>query len=232
MRAHGKMPAAELDKAMVDFADGQGDILLATNIIETGLNVPKANTMIVWNADRFGLAQLHQLRGRVGRGRRRGSVILLSPGDSLTQRSRKRLEALARHGQLGAGFAIAAADLDQRGSGDLMSEAQSGHMKLIGIEYYQHLLEAAIAASRGEAAPNQEVEMRLADAGGLPSDWIPDEAVGLNLYLRLSRLASARDVEDFATSSPTVSAPYRHQSKPFLPHGGCPLSPEAWAYTA
>lgn len=198
IRVHGRMPGPQLDQAMVDFADGKGDILLATNIIETGLNVPRANTMIVWNADRFGLAQLHQLRGRVGRGRRRGTVILLSPKDSLTERSRKRLDTLAHHGQLGAGFAIAASDLDQRGSGDLTSEAQSGHMKLIGIEYYQHLLQGALASVRGEPAPDRETDLRLAEAGSIPRDWIPDANVRLNLYLRLSRLHTMRDVEDFA----------------------------------
>lgn len=198
IRVHGRMPGPQLDQAMVDFADGKGDILLATNIIETGLNVPRANTMIVWNADRFGLAQLHQLRGRVGRGRRRGTVILLSPKDSLTERSRKRLDTLSHHGQLGAGFAIAASDLDQRGSGDLTSEAQSGHMKLIGIEYYQHLLQGALASVRGEPAPDRETDLRLAEAGSIPRDWIPDANVRLNLYLRLSRLHTMRDVEDFA----------------------------------
>lgn len=197
IKVHGKLPGAQLDQAMIDFAEGKGDVLLATNIIETGLNVPRANTMVVWDADRFGLAQLHQLRGRVGRGRRRGTIILLSPGDSLTDRSRKRLETLARHGQLGAGFAIAASDLDQRGGGDLVSDAQSGHMKLIGLEYYQHLLEGAISASRGEAAPPPEPEMRLDSPGSIPKDWIPDETVRLNLYLRLSRVESPDEIEAF-----------------------------------
>ncbi len=197
IKVHGKLPGAELDQAMIDFAEGKGDVLLATNIIETGLDVPRANTMVVWNADRFGLAQLHQLRGRVGRGRRRGTVILLSPGDSLTERSRKRLETLARHGQLGAGFAIAASDLDQRGGGDLISEAQSGHMKLIGLEYYQYLLEGAIAASRGEAVPPAEPELRLDSPGSIPKDWIPDDAVRLNLYLRLSRIDDPDEIEAF-----------------------------------
>lgn len=197
IKVHGKLPGAQLDQAMIDFAEGKGDVLLATNIIETGLDVPRANTMVVWNADRFGLAQLHQLRGRVGRGRRRGTIILLSPGDSLTDRSRKRLETLARHGQLGAGFAIAASDLDQRGGGDLVSDAQSGHMKLIGLEYYQHLLEGAISASRGEAAPSPEPEMRLDSPGSIPTDWIPDETVRLNLYLRLSRIESPNEIEAF-----------------------------------
>lgn len=197
IKVHGKLPGAQLDQAMIDFAEGKGDVLLATNIIETGLDVPRANTMVVWNADRFGLAQLHQLRGRVGRGRRRGTIILLSPGDSLTERSRKRLETLARHGQLGAGFAIAASDLDQRGGGDLISDAQSGHMKLIGLEYYQHLLEGAISASRGEPVPPPEPEIRLDCPGSIPNAWIPDDAVRLNLYLRLSRIESSDEIEAF-----------------------------------
>src|SRR6185295_16757936 len=111
--AHGKMPAADIDAAMVDFAAGQGDILLATNIIEAGLDVPRANTMIVIGADRFGLAQLHQLRGRVGRGNRRGQVMLLTDtGKAIAERTMKRLRTLATLDRLGAGFAISARDLD------------------------------------------------------------------------------------------------------------------------
>ncbi|MET0248463.1 MAG: helicase-related protein, partial [Sphingobium sp.] len=124
--AHGKLPPAELDAAMVGFADGEGDVLLATNIIEAGLDVPRANTMIVWRADRFGLAQLHQLRGRVGRGNRRGQVMLLTDGTEIAPRTMKRLRTLATYDRLGAGFEISAADLDQRGAGDLLSDTQAG----------------------------------------------------------------------------------------------------------
>ena len=150
VEAHGKMKAADLDDAMIAFGQGRGDVLLATNIIETGLDVPRANTMIIWRSDRFGLAQLHQLRGRVGRGRRRGQVILATDGETVSRATEKRLRTLATFDQLGAGFAIATADLDQRGGGDLLSDAQAGHMKLIGVDLYQHLLEGALRKARGE----------------------------------------------------------------------------------
>ena len=110
VEVHGKMPGAELDEAMVRFAAGKGDILLATNIIETGLDVPRANTMIIWRSDRFGLAQLHQLRGRVGRGRRRGQVILTTTGETVSDATEKRLRTLETFDQLGSGFSIAGAD--------------------------------------------------------------------------------------------------------------------------
>ena len=188
IEAHGKMPVAAIDDAMVGFGGGEGDVLLATNIIEAGLDVPRANTMIVWRADRFGLAQLHQLRGRVGRGNRRGQVILLTEAGEIAERTMKRLRTLATYDRLGAGFAISAADLDQRGAGDPMADTQAGHMKLIGIDLYQHLFEAALKVARGEDAGLWTPELNLGSAGGLPSDWIPDPDIRLGLYVRLSRL--------------------------------------------
>jgi len=150
--AHGKMPPADIDDAMVKFAEGDGDVLLATNIIEAGLDVPRANTMIVWRADRFGLSQLHQLRGRVGRGGRRGQVLLVTePGATIAAATLKRLRTLQAFDRLGAGFAISARDLDMRGAGDLLGDTQAGHMKLIGVDLYQHLLGLALRAARGEA---------------------------------------------------------------------------------
>ncbi len=132
---------------------GWADVLLATNIIEAGLDVPRANTMIVWRADQLGLAQLHQLRGRVGRGNRRGHILLTTePGPRSSEATRKRLRTLESLDRLGAGFAISARDLDIRGAGDLVGDAQSGHMKLIGIDLYQHLLERAVREARGESS--------------------------------------------------------------------------------
>jgi transcription-repair coupling factor (superfamily II helicase) len=121
MTAHGRLPAAELDEVMVRFADGEGDVLLATNIIENGLDVPGANTMLVWRADRFGLAQLHQLRGRVGRGRARAVCYLLTdPAAKLATVTQHRLRTLEALDRLGVGFHISARDLDLRGAGDLL----------------------------------------------------------------------------------------------------------------
>lgn len=193
--AHGKMPPKEIDTAMVRFASGDGDILLATNIIEAGLDVPRANTMIVWRADRFGLAQLHQLRGRVGRGHRRGQVLLVTEGADIAEQTMKRLRTLSIYDQLGAGFDIAAADLDQRGAGDPLSDTQAGHMKLVGVDLYQHLFETALKRARGEADLDWSPEITLQGAGALPRDWIPDEDIRLGLYVRIARANEAHEVE-------------------------------------
>ncbi|WP_420137643.1 helicase-related protein [Sphingomonas sp.] len=189
VQAHGKMPAAELDEAMVRFGDGQGDVLLATNIIEAGLDVPRANTMIVWRADRFGLAQLHQLRGRVGRGSRRGQILLITESEhAIAERTLKRLRTLEAFDRLGAGFAISARDLDMRGAGDLIGDAQAGHMKLIGVTLYQHLLESALREARGETVERWSPELNLGLSGKLPEDWIPEPEVRVALYTRLARI--------------------------------------------
>jgi transcription-repair coupling factor (superfamily II helicase) len=190
LAAHGKMPAAEIDEAMVRFANGDGDVLLATNIIEAGLDVPRANTMLVWRADRFGLSQLHQLRGRVGRGSRRGHVFLLTePGAEIAPRTLKRLSTLQAFDRLGAGFAISARDLDMRGAGDLLGDEQAGHVKLIGVDLYQHLLEGALRAARGEDVDRWSAVLNLGVEGRLPPEWIPEEELRVALYARLARIA-------------------------------------------
>ncbi|WP_460448275.1 DEAD/DEAH box helicase [Alsobacter sp. SYSU BS001988] len=198
--AHGRMKPADIDDALIRFADGDGDVLLATNIVESGLDIPNANTMVVWRPDRFGLAQLHQLRGRVGRGRRRGVFILAAdPAAALSAAARKRLETLAALDRLGAGFAISARDLDQRGAGDLLGEDQSGHMKLIGPALYQDMLERAIAAARGESVPEDWTpELRMAEAGVIPASYIPEADVRLELYVRFARARSALEIEQLA----------------------------------
>jgi transcription-repair coupling factor (superfamily II helicase) len=197
-QAHGKLPAAEIDEAMVGFAGGQGDVLLATNIIEAGLDVPRANTMVVVHAERFGLAQLHQLRGRVGRGARRGHILLMTAKDkAIPPRTLARLNTLAAFDRLGAGFAISARDLDLRGAGDLLGEEQSGHLKLIGIDLYQHLLGQALREARGEALAEPEPELRLGLVGRFEEEWIPEEEVRLALYLRLARLSDGGALEAF-----------------------------------
>ncbi|MCJ2035652.1 helicase-related protein [Methylobacterium sp. J-068] len=194
--AHGELKAAEMDDVMVRFADGEGDVLLATSIIESGLDVPRANTMLVWDAERFGLSQLHQLRGRVGRGQRRGVVYLLSrPDKPLTPATEKRLRTLEALDRLGAGFAISARDLDLRGAGDLVGENQAGHVKLIGLGLYQHLLHLALRAAKGEPAEDWNPEIRLGLSGAVPADYVPEPEVRLGLYTRTLRLTSAEEVE-------------------------------------
>lgn len=198
VEAHGKMPADELDAAMTDFASGRGDVLLATNIIEAGLDVPRANTMIVWRADQFGLSQLHQLRGRVGRGSRRGQILLLTDGEStIADATMKRLRTLQAFDRLGAGFCISARDLDMRGAGDLLGKSQTGHMKLIGVDLYQYLLEQALRAARGKEIDNWLPEIYVGMDGHLPVDWLPDTDLRLQLYGRLARLQSISDLDHF-----------------------------------
>jgi transcription-repair coupling factor (superfamily II helicase) len=186
MVAHGQMAPAETDDVMVRFADGEGDVLLATNIIESGLDVPRANTMLVWRADRFGLSQLHQLRGRVGRGRIRGAVYLLTePGQELPNATEKRLRTLTALDRLGAGFAISAQDLDQRGAGALLGEEQTGHVKLIGTDLYQHMLKHAL---RGETLGDDWTpELNIGLAGTIPEDYVNEPEMRINLYARLAR---------------------------------------------
>ncbi|MGA1799843.1 TRCF domain-containing protein [Sphingomonas sp. 4RDLI-65] len=198
VQAHGKMPAVEIDEAMVAFAAGDGDVLLATNIIEAGLDVPRANTMIVHHADRFGLSQLHQLRGRVGRSGRRGQVMLLTDGDAtIAEPTLKRLRTLQAFDRLGAGFAISARDLDLRGAGDLVGEAQAGHMKLIGIDLYQHLFARALRLAQGEAVDDWVPDLHIEVGGCLPEAWIPEEEVRLSLYGRLARLEDVAALDRF-----------------------------------
>ncbi|KLE35931.1 DEAD/DEAH box helicase [Aurantiacibacter luteus] len=198
---HGCMKAAEIDEAMVGFATGQGDVLLATNIIEAGLDVPRANTMIVLDADRFGLSQLHQLRGRVGRGRRRGTIVLMTdPGRELAPHTVKRLGTLAAFDTLGAGFAISARDLDLRGSGDLAGDDQTGHMKLIGGDLYQFLLEQAVRTARGEAVPERWTpRLNAGIEGSLPAEWVGEDDIRIGLYARAARIASQGELRAFTS---------------------------------
>jgi transcription-repair coupling factor (superfamily II helicase) len=197
---HGKMPAETIDAAMVDFADGVGDVLLATNIIESGLDVPRANTILIWRPDRFGLAQLHQLRGRVGRGRSRGTAYLMTESDAdLGTATERRLRALESFDRFGAGFAISGRDLDLRGSGDLVGEEQAGHVKLIGPGLYRHLLERALATARGEA-PEEDwtPAIRLGLAAAIPESYIPEPEIRIGLHARLARMGPDEDPDEFA----------------------------------
>jgi transcription-repair coupling factor (superfamily II helicase) len=193
--AHGQMPPTETDDVMVRFADGEGDILLATNIIESGLDVPRANTMLVWRADRFGLSQLHQLRGRVGRGRIRGTTYLLTePGQELPKATEKRLRTLEALDRLGAGFAISAQDFDQRGAGALLGEEQAGHIKLIGADLYQHLLKRAL---RGETyADDWTPELSIGLTGSIPAEYVHEAEVRINLYARIARMDGSESIDD------------------------------------
>nr|WP_305112956.1 DEAD/DEAH box helicase [Shinella lacus] len=185
--AHGKMKAADLDEVVVGFGDGDGDVLLSTNIIESGLDIPRANTIFIWRADRFGLAQLHQLRGRVGRGRTQGSAMLLSE-DDISEETRARLSTMEAYDRLGAGFALSMQDLDMRGAGDIVGDDQAGHMKLLGVSLYQRLLERAVLAGGKQGfREQQDVAINIGITQSIPEDYVSDGTVRLNLYTRLLR---------------------------------------------
>lgn len=198
--AHGELAPDDLDEAMVGFARGEGDVLLATNIIESGLDVPRANTMLIMRADMFGLAQLHQLRGRVGRGRAQGVAYLFHAADEeLPAAARARLSTLEAFDRLGSGLAISARDLEIRGAGDLMGEEQAGHLKEIGAGLYQRLLSRAVLAAKGEIqGPEQTLQLNLGVSGTIPEAYVPDATVRINLYARLARLGLPEEVEAFA----------------------------------
>ncbi|NDW05662.1 DEAD/DEAH box helicase [Jiella pacifica] len=196
--AHGEMCAGDIDAVMLGFADGEGDVLLATNIIESGLDVPNANTMIVWHADYFGLAQLHQLRGRVGRGARRGTVLLLTdPEQAVGEEAQQRLSAIEKLHQIGAGFDISGRDLDLRGAGDLLGEEQAGHIRLIGISLYRHLLDRAVKAAEGAALEDEwRPAIRLGISGRIPASYIPEDEARIDLYARFAAADNAQSLAE------------------------------------
>ncbi|WP_421578216.1 DEAD/DEAH box helicase [Shinella sp. M31] len=196
--AHGKMPAAAIDETIVGFADGDGDILLATNIVENGLDVPRANSIFIMNAERFGLAQLHQLRGRVGRAGAQGIACLLTDqGAKLAEETKLRLSTLVENDRLGAGFAISLRDLDLRGGGDIAGEDQAGHMRVLGIGLYQKLLASAVVKIRKQPSSTQHrAILNLGQAGTIPADYVSDAAVRLNLYANLLRATTVSEIDD------------------------------------
>ncbi|WJH38437.1 helicase-related protein (plasmid) [Aliirhizobium terrae] len=195
--AHGKMPTAEMDEAIVGFSDGRGDILLSTNIIENGIDVPRANTIFIWRADLFGLSQLHQLRGRVGRGRAQGFAYFLTGDDNESREAaHARLSTLVEQDRLGSGLAISMRDLDLRGGGDVVGDNQSGHVRAIGIGLYQNLLGKALSRIRKETAKNfTRAVVNVGATGSIPEDYVSDAAVRLNLHARLLRATSVTEVD-------------------------------------
>jgi transcription-repair coupling factor (superfamily II helicase) len=197
--AHGEMAVDEIDNNMVSFASGGADVLLATNIIESGLDVPRANTMLVWRPDRFGLSQLHQLRGRVGRGRVQAVTYLFSdPAEDLSAAAQARLETLVAYDRLGAGLEISMRDLDQRGGGDLLGDEQSGHSKLLGQGLYQQLMSRALRTAQGEElGPQWPVQTHLGLSGAIPHDYVPEANVRIGLYARVQRAESVKELQQF-----------------------------------
>jgi transcription-repair coupling factor (superfamily II helicase) len=212
VKAHGQLTPTDLDDRMTAFYDGKYDVLLATNIIESGLDIPTANTIIVHHADMFGLAQLYQIRGRVGRSKIRAYAYLTyTPQKVLSDTAQKRLEVMESLDTLGAGFQLASHDMDIRGSGNLLGEQQSGHIKEVGVELYQQMLEDAVAAARAGAGLEDMTEDRwspdinLGTSVLIPSDYVEDLGVRMGLYRRLSEItAQSQPSSPLVPTSPIV----------------------------
>ena len=199
--AHGQMPPGELDDIMNAFYDGQYDVLLSTTIVESGLDIPTANTLIVHRADMFGLAQLYQLRGRVGRSKVRAYALFSLPANKkLTDTADRRLKVLQSLDTLGAGFQLASHDLDIRGAGNLLGEEQSGHIKEVGFELYQQMLEEAVAEVKdsGEVADTGwSPQITVGTAVMIPEGYVPDLQLRLALYRRLGDLETTEEIDAF-----------------------------------
>jgi transcription-repair coupling factor (superfamily II helicase) len=200
--AHGQMPSTVLEDVMTAFYDGKFDVLLSTSIVESGLDIPTANTLIVHRADMFGLAQIYQLRGRVGRAKLRAYALLTLPANrKITPQAERRLKVLQSLDTLGAGFQLASHDLDIRGAGNLLGDEQSGHIKEVGYELYQQMLEEAVLSLKaGISAPVADKwspQITIGTAVLIPEDYVADLPVRLALYRRLAELEDDRDIEAF-----------------------------------
>jgi transcription-repair coupling factor (superfamily II helicase) len=197
---HGQMSEGELEKVMLKFMHHEADILVSTTIIENGLDIPLCNTILINRADRLGLSELYQLRGRVGRSNRRAyAYLLLPPEIELTPIARRRLAALKEFSDLGAGFKIAALDLELRGAGNLLGGEQSGHIEAIGFELYTQMLERAVREMKGEVAPDEaETQLNLGLNIRIPAEYIPEENQRLRMYKRVAGVETDGQLSDVA----------------------------------
>ncbi len=221
--AHGQMAAGELEDIMTAFYEGKYDVLLSTTIVESGLDIPRANTLIIHRADMFGLAQLYQLRGRVGRSKLRAYAYFTTPKDKvITESAEKRLKVLQSLDSLGAGFQLASHDLDMRGAGNLLGDQQSGQVKEVGVELYQSMLEDAVKALRAGATDEADVaddwspQINLGVAVLIPEDYVDDLNVRLSLYRRLSDIVTAQDREAFAAELIDRFGPLPNETRQLL----------------
>ncbi|HTR64378.1 MAG TPA: TRCF domain-containing protein, partial [Terriglobales bacterium] len=195
---HGQMSEGELERVMLKFMHHEADILVATTIIENGLDIPLCNTILINRAERLGLSELYQLRGRVGRSNRRAYAYLLVPADiELTPIARRRLAALKEFSDLGAGFKIAALDLELRGAGNLLGGEQSGHIEAVGFELYTQMLDRSVRELKGETAPDEaETQLNLGLNIRIPQDYIAEENQRLRMYKTVARVESEAQLRD------------------------------------
>jgi transcription-repair coupling factor (superfamily II helicase) len=195
--AHGQMTEGPLEKTMLAFMHGETNLLVTSAIIESGLDIPRANTIIIDRADTFGLAQLYQLRGRIGRSHHRAYAYLLIPGEHLiTPDAQKRLRVLQELDDLGGGFRLAAHDLEIRGAGNLLGKQQSGHITAVGLELYTQMMEQAVRELRGEPSEAEiEPEVQLGIPAFIPETYVPDVSQRLMMYKRLAGIRGMPDLE-------------------------------------
>jgi transcription-repair coupling factor (superfamily II helicase) len=198
--AHGQMSEHALEDAMLDFVDGRYDVLVSTAIVESGIDIPRANTMIIDRADLFGLAQLYQLRGRVGRSSERAyCYLVVPPPNAMSDEARSRVEALERHTELGSGFQVASLDLELRGGGDLLGAEQSGSVASVGFDMFCRMLDEAVHEMRGEEVVHDvDPELSFDVEALLPEDYVTDVGVRLSLYKRLASAADEAHVGEIA----------------------------------
>ncbi len=196
--AHGQMHEHDLERVMLEFIDRRKDLLLATTIVESGLDIPNANTIFIDEADRYGLADLHQLRGRVGRYKHRAYChLLIDPNKNLSPSAAKRLRAIEEYSRLGAGFAIAMRDLEIRGAGNILGSEQSGHIAAVGYELYCNLLEHAVGRlKRLPPRSTIEVDVDLPGEGYIPRSYVPDMRLKIDLYRRMARVTDGEELAD------------------------------------
>jgi len=198
--AHGQMGEKELEKVMLKFIRDEADVLVAITIVENGLDIPRANTILINRADRLGLSELYQLRGRVGRSNQRAYAYLLVPPETiLSEVARKRLSAMKEFSELGAGFRIAALDLELRGAGNMLGRQQHGHIEAVGFDIYTQMLERAVSKLKGEeAAPEMRTTLSLGLDVRIPQDYIPSENLRLRTYKRISSIKTDDEKMDVA----------------------------------
>ena len=200
--AHGQMKINELDKSINDFSEGKVDILISTNIIESGIDIPNANTMIIHKSDMFGLSQLYQLRGRVGRGKQRAyAYFTIDKNKILLKKSQQRLDVIKTLDNLGAGFSLASYDMDIRGAGNLLGDEQSGQIKEVGVELYQDMLRDAVNSFRNDGKEVEEVwspSISLGLSVLIPEDYVNDLSTRMSLYRKAGELLNSDDIKNFS----------------------------------
>lgn len=231
---HGQMPEGELEDVMVGFVNHKFDCLVATTIVESGLDIPNANTIFIDEADRYGLADLHQLRGRVGRYKHRAYCYMLTqPHKHLTPNAARRLRAIEEFSEMGAGFAIAMRDLEIRGAGNLLGTQQSGHINAVGYELYCTLLENAVRTLQ-KLPPrlNLEVDVNLPGEAYLPADYIDDMRLKIDLYRRLTRITQYGDLDDFRAELTDRFGPIPEQTERLLRLAELKMDAVVWQVSA